>query len=255
MSVNEKMTAIADAIRSKTGETEKLTLDAMAQAIPGIYDKGVGDGNDLFWDLFQNHGKRTAYNAAFVTSGFVHLDPKYPINATNADNMMSQSRQLESVNWEKFNLSNAGSLYSAFAHCDKLKRVDTALGISNGTATLMNSLARQSIGLESIQKIYAEPVYVWKQSFEGCTALTHVIFSGTIGANGLDLRWSAKLDKESLESIIETLSSETTGLSITLSKAAVENAFPPYIDGEDIYDNLDWISLINTKQNWTINLA
>lgn len=33
MSVNEKMTAIADAIRAKTGETGKLSLDAMAQKI------------------------------------------------------------------------------------------------------------------------------------------------------------------------------------------------------------------------------
>ena len=36
MSVNEKMTAIADAIRVKTGETAPLSLDAMASAIAGI---------------------------------------------------------------------------------------------------------------------------------------------------------------------------------------------------------------------------
>jgi len=36
MSVNEKMTAIADAIREKTGGTETLTLDEMAQAIRSI---------------------------------------------------------------------------------------------------------------------------------------------------------------------------------------------------------------------------
>lgn len=39
MSVNEKMTAIADAIREKTGDTAKLSLDAMAETIrklPGL---------------------------------------------------------------------------------------------------------------------------------------------------------------------------------------------------------------------------
>ena len=36
MSVNSKMTAIADAIRSKTGGTDVLTLDEMATAISGI---------------------------------------------------------------------------------------------------------------------------------------------------------------------------------------------------------------------------
>ena len=40
MSVNEKMTAIADAIREKTGGTEALTLDAMATAIAGIETGG-----------------------------------------------------------------------------------------------------------------------------------------------------------------------------------------------------------------------
>ena len=44
MSVNSKMTAIADAIRGKTGGTEVLTLDAMAVAIKGIE---VGGGNTL----------------------------------------------------------------------------------------------------------------------------------------------------------------------------------------------------------------
>ena len=45
MSVNEKMTAIADAIREKTGRTEPLTLDQMAQEIAGIQ---VGGGDDIY---------------------------------------------------------------------------------------------------------------------------------------------------------------------------------------------------------------
>lgn len=43
MSVNEKMTAIANAIRGKTGGTEPLTLDAMAEAIVGIDPEGSYD--------------------------------------------------------------------------------------------------------------------------------------------------------------------------------------------------------------------
>lgn len=36
MSVNEKMTALADAIRDKTGDTAKLSLDEMVIAIENI---------------------------------------------------------------------------------------------------------------------------------------------------------------------------------------------------------------------------
>lgn len=42
MSVNSKMTAIADAIREKTGESGTLTLDAMAAAIAAIEAGGGG---------------------------------------------------------------------------------------------------------------------------------------------------------------------------------------------------------------------
>jgi hypothetical protein len=40
MGVNEKMTAVADAIREKTGGTDLLTLDGMAEAIAGIQAGG-----------------------------------------------------------------------------------------------------------------------------------------------------------------------------------------------------------------------
>lgn len=43
MSVNSKMTAIADAIRGKTGKTDSLTLDQMATEIAGI-ETGGGSG-------------------------------------------------------------------------------------------------------------------------------------------------------------------------------------------------------------------
>lgn len=43
MSVNEKMTAIADAIRAKTGGTELLGLDAMAEAIAAITGGSIGE--------------------------------------------------------------------------------------------------------------------------------------------------------------------------------------------------------------------
>lgn len=46
MSVNAKMTAIADAIRAKTGGTSSLTLDGMASAIAGIQTGGGIDTSD-----------------------------------------------------------------------------------------------------------------------------------------------------------------------------------------------------------------
>ena len=42
MALIDKLTAIADAIRGKTGGTESLTLDEMATAISGISTSGGG---------------------------------------------------------------------------------------------------------------------------------------------------------------------------------------------------------------------
>lgn len=47
MSVHEKMTAIANAIREKTGGTDALTLDQMATEIAGIETGGGGDNSVL----------------------------------------------------------------------------------------------------------------------------------------------------------------------------------------------------------------
>lgn len=47
MSVNDKMKAIADAIRAHTGGTDALTLDAMAEAIASIKAGGGGNGFTL----------------------------------------------------------------------------------------------------------------------------------------------------------------------------------------------------------------
>ena len=54
-----------------------------------------------------------------------------------------------------------------------------------------------------------------------------------------------KLTKASLTSIINGLSAETSGLTVSLSKTAVNNAFT----------DEEWATLIATKSNWTISLS
>ena len=50
MSINSKMTAIADAIRDKTGKTDSLTLDQMATEIAGIETGGGNSGMELLYE-------------------------------------------------------------------------------------------------------------------------------------------------------------------------------------------------------------
>ena len=62
MSVNEKMTTIADAIRAKTGKTDALTLDQMVTEIEGITTGGGGGGSGAI--LFHGYD-----SAAFTVLG------------------------------------------------------------------------------------------------------------------------------------------------------------------------------------------
>jgi hypothetical protein len=59
MNVNSKMTAIADKIRAKTGETEKLNLDQIEESIDEVYELGVSKGKVPFgvsFDVFNSSG-------------------------------------------------------------------------------------------------------------------------------------------------------------------------------------------------------
>ena len=215
--------------------------------------EGEQTGQDAMWDNLQNEGKRTDYRYAFYYGAYTHIDPKWNINASNADNMFGVCNNLQSVNWDKFNLSAVSSMYNAFGLCPWLTEVDTDLCVVNGTATLMNSIFRNCYKLQRVKKLTAYPSAVWKDSFAGCYELTHIIFDGTIGANGLNMKDCTKLDKESITSIINALSDTTSGLSITLSYDAVCGAW----DSDEFGPTFDsgWYELRNTKSNWTITLV
>ena len=69
-------------------------------------------------------------------------------------------------------------------------------------------------------------------------------FEGVIGQDGLNLKDCTKLDKTSLTALVNCLSSTTSGLTVTLSQTAVNNAFTTD----------EWDALTGTKSNWTISL-
>ena len=81
-------------------------------------------------------------------------------------------------------------------------------------------------------------------SFEECLELTNITIEGVINKNGHNFQWSKKLSKASIESIMAALSTTTSGLTVTLSKTAVNNAFT----------DEEWSALVSQHTNWTISL-
>ena len=83
------------------------------------------------------------------------------------------------------------------------------------------------------------------------TELREVRFEGVIGQNGFDVHWSTKLSEASIRSIINALSTTTTGLTVTLSETAVHSIWPP----PSMAMWAQWEALIATRPNWTISLV
>lgn len=110
--------------------------------------------------------------------------------------------------------------------------------------------------LTSIKKlIVSANTYFVSTMFRYCSALTHCPFEGTIGTNGLTMSFCTSLDKESLTSIVNCLSTTTSSLTVTLSKAAVDKAFETSSGANNGSTSGEWTTLKGTKTNWTITLA
>ena len=258
MSIDSKMTAIADAIRAHTGTAEPLTLDQMAEAIPMTYDAGKQAWEDAFWETYQQSGTRTNYASGFGGTGWTsdNFKPKYdikPVNATymfRACGISGDLVELLDNLGVTLDFSECTAANELFSNTYNLTRVGVLDFSKISGASIGNCFAWS--GVKRIDQVIVTPD-TRLDNFPGAAQkLESITFEGTIAQRGLDLSYSTKLNRESIESIINALSDDTSGLSITLSETAVNNAF--WSEEMESLD-VDWDVLINSKPNWTIVLA
>lgn len=255
MSVYEKMTAIADSIREKTGGTEPLTLDGMAEAIPEVYDKGKQAEYDAFWDNYQQNGERIDYAQAFrLVFDDVLFKPKYDMFPDNATQMLTASRI---TNLKKL-LEDAGKVL------DISKARYTTQMFQNSTIThiptmdFSNAALVSAVFMDVPNLVYVEKCIVAeKHTFPNCFAraykLAEIRFEGVI-ANDINFQWSP-LSVESMESIISCLSDTVSGKTLTLNLAAVNTGFEASEGVSDGSTSEEWQTLIAAKPNWTFSLV
>lgn len=242
------------------------TLTALAQftvgADDGSYDEGFTDGKqaeyDAFWDAYQQNGTRTDYQGAFGGTGWTNdtFKPKYNMAASRADYMF----RLSAISGDlveildnlgiTLDFSKTTNFVETFSNCYNITRVGV---IDISKATYVGNMFTQCSNLKTIDKLIVSESTALG-TFPGATvALENLTIEGTIGKSGMNLAYATKLNKESIESIINALSTTTSGLSVTLSKTAVNNAFA---DGDTLgMDSVEWGELIDTKSNWTISLV
>lgn len=202
------------------------------------YDMGIADGieqgkqaeYDAFWDVYQANGTRRFYSYAFayVWGGDVY-SPKYDICGGNS-NALSYL----------FYISQA---------------TDTKVNIDATLATGSASVFHAASKLKTIRKIIISQNTTFGSWFNDCTELENLTIEGVIGKDGFNVKWSKKLSRASHESIMAALSTTTTGLTVTFSQTAVNNAFATAEGAADGSTSAEWLALAATRTNWTISLA
>ena len=240
---------------------EKLT--AIAENEQKVYEAGKQAEYDAFWDSFQQSGNRTHYGRAFSNSPFTKevFNPKYDLICTSANAMFAYIGYANSdkntiTNLKEYlnkigitlDTSTSDSISEMFYINKAFTHIPT---ISAESVTDLAAVFYSCSSLVEIEKLILKKdgsntfahTQSWQYPFFNCTALKHIVIEGVIGST-VSFQW-CPLTKESITSIINALSTTSSGQTVTFKKTAKEAAFTAD----------EWDELISTKKNWTFSLA
>jgi hypothetical protein len=221
---------------------------------------------DNFWDVYQQNGNRTMYNNAFASAGWTkdNFKPKYNIKPTNAYMMFYDATNLDVDLVEVCENQGITMDFSACTNFNYFSSVGYAgnkirrFGVidARANANNLNNNIFTSSNVQTIDELIVNENNKYATgTFGNCKALENLKITGTIGQNNFNVSSSTKLSKASIVSIVNALSTTTSGLSITLSKTAVNSAFATTTGGTDGSTSAEWTALVATRSNWTISLV
>lgn len=236
MSIAEKLTQIAEN-EQKVYEAGYEKGKAEGGDTTEAYEQGVADGKkaeyDAFWDSYQDKGEYKMSHYMFAGNGWNDktFKPKYDIKFrygctyTFGLSLMTDivaSLQAQGVTLNTKEASNLA--YLCYSMASRSFPVLDTTGVTGYTYGSMRGIFYDARKLEYIDKIITNEAIFYNDWFYRCEKLKDVTFEGVIG-NNIDFQYSTLLSKASIKNIIGCLSDTASGKTLTLSKAAVENAF------------------------------
>ena len=237
----------------------------LAEKVGEVFEAGKKSEYDAFWDTNQRNGERRGYYRAYPNTdgewSAENFRPKYDFICEGSCAQMFYGWEYGNVKIDLgaifkqqgiiLDTSRATNVSSLFAFGAKLTGELPTVSCANAGSNT-NGIFR-GCKVSKIEKFIVTELTTFDTTFYICDELVDIVFEGTI-ANTLSMSQSTKLSKASIISVISHLSDTTTGLTVTLSKTAVDVAFEE--DGGAVGSvSTEWENLVATKPNWTISLA
>ena len=249
------MKSTADAIREKTGTSELIEWDknnGFKDSVEGVFDAGKKAEYEEFWDNAIQE-KTLVVEGIHLFAGGCWNDktfkPPKKITLTKKCNYSFYDNRVTDISPYVI-FEGVESLNSAFQYSKTIKipYID-----ASNVSTLSSTFANSQVGIIEGLKVSATTKYSY--AFSSASKLVHVIFDGTIAQNGLNFIGCPLLDKESITKVINILSTETSGLTVSFSKTSVAKAFETTEGANDGISSQEWNELIAPHSNWTISLS
>lgn len=225
--------------------------------------KGKEEYSEAWWDRYLKYANLNS-NTLFSGSG-------WDKNTLMPRNRTIKPKQAPAMFQNFLALSGYGDAFDLVEHLKELNTIIdfsectsmnnlfnwacfTRIGVIDFSSTNASSSAFANSKIGIIDKIIVHENLSFSSTFLNLSATTHMIVEGVIGKNGFDVQWMTNLDKESLTSIINCLSDNTSGLAVTLSLDAVNSAFETSQGANDGSASQEWAELTGRKTNWSISL-
>lgn len=215
MSVNEKMTAIADAIRDKTGGTEPLGLDDMAVGVGDVYEAGK---QEILAEQFKT---------SFWGTGTFDFAIKMPFEPdvfcifSPSDYLNFAPNSLRSITVD---------MKSVYRHMGVLARVTSAGAASNSSLTTANFIN---------SFVYEDGVFRFRTT-------SSALLDSKWQANTLYCMTAAKYNRDIKAVVAEEVRRlpDDSGGTMSYTRSRVMEYFT----------EAEWAELIATKPNWTFSM-
>lgn len=207
-----------------------------------VYEAGKAQRDYEWWDYYQKQYHGTQYEKPrgsylYAFAGYAWTDEVYnPIREINA--------------------TDHASLIFAYSSITDTK---VPVRITGGTTKNRGQAFYSAINLVTVRKFIVDEITPMNAQFTDCAKLQNLTIEGTIGKNA-NFQW-CPLTRASIESVINALSTTTTGLTCTFKKTAVDAAFETSDGANDGSTSLEWTSMVDKENpdairpNWSFALA